>query len=365
VNQLTTTNNINYFDKKSRYVTHQFKLEESLIERIFESCGYKFTIITLRNSEPYFIAKEVSEALGYSVASNLVKYFRKYDLDILTLTNENGLDDLKDAFKKNASPISAFSARLVLIPASSLQEYLLRHSTRPKAKVVADKLYQALAGGNPVFEEKVLDDWGTSLDELQKTVPQLFDASKKVNGFIFGLIRNNRVAGRIVQGYHNTTMSNFVHNVDAVRRKYKEMGVSSTLLSSRRVFLGYLDFVSRQVISFIDDMFIKEVSEMIADWKAQGFTDKQISNSVFKKKDKTDKPIVQIVKFVIEKHSHVIKTLYWMDEEGMMEEKKEQFMNSQYVTNNDRQIHGRLVLEDWSASKLLDKTIHKLIEREG
>ena len=62
MNQLTTTNNINYFDKKSRYVTHQFKFEESLMERIFESCGYKFTIITLRNSEPYFIAKEVSEA---------------------------------------------------------------------------------------------------------------------------------------------------------------------------------------------------------------------------------------------------------------------------------------------------------------
>ena len=121
------------------------------------------------------------------------------------------------------------------------------------------------------------------------------------------------------------------------------MGVSSTLLSSRRVFLGYLDFVSRQVISFIDDMFIKEVSEMIADWKAQGFTDKQISNSVFKKKDKKDKPIVQIVKFVIEKHSHVIKTLYWMDEEGMMEEKKQQFLHSPYVTSGDRKIRHQLI----------------------
>ena len=69
--QLTTTNNINYFDKRSRYVTHQFKLEESLIERIFESCGYKFTIITLRNSEPHFIAKEVADGLGFSSPSNL------------------------------------------------------------------------------------------------------------------------------------------------------------------------------------------------------------------------------------------------------------------------------------------------------
>ena len=104
------------------------------MERIFESCGYKFTIITLRNSEPHFIAKEVSEALGYSANSNLVRYFRKYDLDTLTLTNENGLDDLKDTVKKTVSSINDFSARLVLIPASSLQEYLLRHSTRPKLK---------------------------------------------------------------------------------------------------------------------------------------------------------------------------------------------------------------------------------------
>ena len=146
-------------------------------------------------------------------------------------------------------------------------------------------------------------------------------------------------------------------------KQYKEMGVSSTLLSSRRVFLGYLDFTSRQVISFIDDMFMKEVSVMVDDWKAQGFTDKQISSSVFKKKDKKDKPIVQIVKFVTEKYSHVIKTLYWMDEEGMMEEKKEQFMNSQYVTDNDRQIHNRLVIEDWSNKNLLDKVIYQLIEK--
>ena len=193
MNQLTTTNN-NYFDKKDRYVTHQFKLEESLMERIFESCGYKFTIITLRNSEPHFIAKEVSEALGYSVNSNLVRYFRKYDLDTLTLTNENGLDDLKVAVKKTVTSISEFIPKLILLPASSLQEYLVQHSTRPKAKDVGNKIYEALASGNPIFNEEVLDDWGTSIDELQKTSPQLFDASKKVNGFIFGLVGNRELA---------------------------------------------------------------------------------------------------------------------------------------------------------------------------
>ena len=191
--QLTTTNN-NYFDKKNRYVTHQFKLEESLMERIFESCGYKFTIITLRNSEPHFIAKEVADGLGFSSPSNLVRNFRKYDLDTLTLTNKNGLDDLKDAVKKSASPISEFSAKLILIPASSLQEYLVQHSTRPQAKDIGNKIYQALASGNPIFNEEMLDDWGTSISELQKTSPQLFDASKKVNGFIFGWVGNRELA---------------------------------------------------------------------------------------------------------------------------------------------------------------------------
>ena len=194
MNQLTTTNKTNYFDKKNRYVTHQFKLEESLMERIFESCGYKFTIITLRNSEPHFIAKEVSEALGYSVASNLVRYFRKYDLPTLTLTNKNGLDDLKVTVKKTITSIDKFCSSLVLIPASSLQEYLLRYSTKPKAKELGDILYKVLASGNPVFNEEVLDDWKTSLDELQMTVPQLFDASKKVNSFIFGLVGNRELA---------------------------------------------------------------------------------------------------------------------------------------------------------------------------
>ena len=164
------------------------------MERIFESCGYKFTIITLRNSEPHFIAKEVSEALGYSANSNLVRYFRKYDLDTLTLTNENGLDDLKVAVKKTVTSISEFIPKLVLIPASSLQEYLVHHSTRPKAKEIGDRLYEIFVGSNPIFDEKVLDDWGISIEEINKNVPQLLDASKKVNGFIFGLVGNRELA---------------------------------------------------------------------------------------------------------------------------------------------------------------------------
>ena len=34
----------------------------------------------------------------------------------------------------------------------------------------------------------------TTLEELKKTVPQLFDASKRVNGFIFGLVGNRELS---------------------------------------------------------------------------------------------------------------------------------------------------------------------------
>ena len=180
MNQLTTTNN--------------FTLEETLMQKVFEAFDYQFTIITPNDGEPHFIAKEVAKALEYSVVSNFVRYFRKYNLPTLTLTHENGLGFLKDRFFLNRSPISEFSSRLVLLPASSLQEYLLRYSTKPKAKELGDVLYRVLASGNPIFNEEVLDDWGTSIGELQKTAPQLFDASKKVNGFIFGWVGNRELA---------------------------------------------------------------------------------------------------------------------------------------------------------------------------
>ena len=39
-----------------------------------------------------------------------------------------------------------------------MQEYLLRHATRPKAKVVADKLYQALEQGQPELYEGLVKE---------------------------------------------------------------------------------------------------------------------------------------------------------------------------------------------------------------
>ena len=173
MNQLTTT-------------TNNFTLEETLMEKVFEASGYQFTIVTPNGGEPHFIAKEVSEALGYSKSYSLAQYFR----DKLIVTKKNGLLTIKNV----VSELYQRARSLALLPSSSLQEYLLRHATRPKAKELGNILYKVLASGNPIFNEEVLGDWGTSIEELQKTCPQLFDASKRVNGFIFGLAGNRELA---------------------------------------------------------------------------------------------------------------------------------------------------------------------------
>ena len=75
MNQLTTIN--------------QFTLEETLMQKVFEAYGYQFTIVTPNDSEPHFIAREVSDALGYSKSFSLSQYFR----DKLIITK-------KELFKK-------------------------------------------------------------------------------------------------------------------------------------------------------------------------------------------------------------------------------------------------------------------------
>ena len=139
--QLTTTNN-------------QFTLDESLMEKVFEACGYHFTVITPSPSvlvftgnkpEPYFIVKEVAKALGYKKAENLTRHFYDKGLDLLKLTKDNGLDELKSFInncelpvKNTDSLIHEFTPSLLLIPGSSLQEYCLRYAKTHKAKVIAD-----------------------------------------------------------------------------------------------------------------------------------------------------------------------------------------------------------------------------------
>ena len=87
MNQLTTTNN-------------QFTLEETLMEKVFEAFDYQFTIITPNGGEPHFIAKEVSEELGYARNDYLTVPLRQSGLPLLKLTKENGLNVLKTVVQK-------------------------------------------------------------------------------------------------------------------------------------------------------------------------------------------------------------------------------------------------------------------------
>ena len=143
---------------------------------------------------------------------------------ILVLNKYSGLPSLKNQL----GSISKRASQLTLISSGALQEYLLRHSKLPKAKEIGNIIYKVLASGNPVFKEEVLDDWQTSLEELTLTVPQLFDASKKVNGFIFGLVKNDRIARRFVQAYHNTTMKHFIFGVNRAMKDFKKLGLANS-----------------------------------------------------------------------------------------------------------------------------------------
>ena len=126
MNQLTKTNNL-------------FTLEETLMQKVFEASGYNFTIITPNDSEPHFISQEVAKGLGYARNDYLTEKLKTNGFTLLKLTKENGLTLLK-----RVSSISKNIRSLMLIPASSLQEFLLRHSTLPKAKELGDILYKCL-----------------------------------------------------------------------------------------------------------------------------------------------------------------------------------------------------------------------------
>ena len=110
--------------------TNNFKLEESLMEKVFESSGYKLTIITPNDGEPHFMGREIADALGYSKASNLSQHLHIKKFKTLVLNKYNGLP----SFKKKLGLVKKHVSQLTLIPSSALQEYLLRHSKLPKAK---------------------------------------------------------------------------------------------------------------------------------------------------------------------------------------------------------------------------------------
>ena len=159
------------------------------MQKVFETSGYQFTIITPNGSEPHFMAREISDTLGYSKPANLVHHLKSKKLKTLVLNKYNGLPSLKNqlgSIKKHVS-------QLTLIPSSALQEYLLRHSKLPKAKELGDVLYRVLASGETsvevVEEEKnpALELLNTELEVMSLEVSLILGIRKRsISVLIFG-----------------------------------------------------------------------------------------------------------------------------------------------------------------------------------
>ena len=177
MNQLTTTNN-------------QFTLDESLMEQVFEACGYKFTVVRPKDKEPHFFSTEVSTGLRYTKTSSLVKYFERHDLDTLTLTQSNGLNELKtllDEFQlsglKVLSPIKKQARHSSLIPSGSLQEYLIRYAKRPEAMELGKKLLEVLNSSyiiQPTMIDEPLDEVEQLLRKIAPTHSEPVEVSKEI-----------------------------------------------------------------------------------------------------------------------------------------------------------------------------------------
>ena len=89
----------------------------------------------------------MADALGYARNDYLTESIKRNGLPLLKLTKENGLTDFK-----SVSPIAKNTRNLILIPASSLQEFLTVYARKPDAKEVGKKLYEYLSQGKTLVE---------------------------------------------------------------------------------------------------------------------------------------------------------------------------------------------------------------------
>ena len=157
------------------------------MEKIFDASGYNFHVLTI-DGHKYWIGKELVHAFGFETeqgSMNMFKYMDRKDVHTIRLTNANGMKELKKVLYEAVRDLNARTEThwteigvkktpfLAIVREDTLQQYLTLYTRNPDAKEVGKKLYEVLASGNPIFDEKVLDDWGTPLDELQKTSPQL------------------------------------------------------------------------------------------------------------------------------------------------------------------------------------------------
>ena len=175
------------------------------MEKVFEVCGYQFTIITPspsvlvfsgNKSEPHFIAQEVADALGYAKTYTLTQQMD----DVIKLTNSNGLGfliEIIDAGIKKGQASTIWDGKdldkisqLSLIPESSLLKHLLKSATKPKAKVVSEKLYLALSQVKTLVE--VFEEPKNPLLDLLNSEAERLGLSKEFLSWYFERVVKSR-----------------------------------------------------------------------------------------------------------------------------------------------------------------------------
>lgn len=382
-----------------------FKIEDGLMEQVFESCGSKLTVIKpnvryyKRNNEPHFACVELFEELGYVQVNNLTKELIKSGFKPLKLTVSNGLREFKEVmgayegdplWKKNANQFS-------LLSGYELRSFLLSRSwaRSSKGRELANKLLvflneslelseEVLDRSEKVFKFKedvpvpepvaILDEVDQALMQAHINHPEAIEVSKEISKFYFEL---NNIPGQQPPGYFSYTFPNNKHPIwlcwqmgyfvsvtgvflppkvkKVIKKFMKQQGFSDVLTQSIRNFLTFVSYPSRSCIAIIDREFLERVNFMVENHMKNGMTHFEAIQEVLRGKGKTKKLVTDIV----EELDFLLKTNYWLGYKGLLDEAYLNFLNdSRYVTKHDLALKSVMKLPelaDWNGIPLLEQ----------
>ena len=364
MNQLTTTNN--------------FILDKTIMEQVLEVCGYKFTVVTPSPSalvfsgnkpEPHFIAQEVADSVGYARNDYLTKQFKPKGLPLFKLTYDNGLIELKEVLKK-ATDLKAFAfsklkmtTHLILIPSSSLEEYLIIYARKPDAKELGKKLLDYFRQGYKVKPIIIKDDLDEALNEqlmkifptysesieVSKEITKWFESHIKVDpNYFAGDWYKNKKYGMIqplyrtwTMAYHNGCHAFFINHKSEIMEIVKEQGFSSKVRQSLRVLITFIAPDVRGFMTIVDKEFIK-----LADLRIENFRSEGLPHvDAIKKTLKGQGTIKGLLNEIMNDRriSCYREMFYWMFHDGLLEEAYQNFLHdTRYVTEKDRALRSTL-----------------------
>ena len=153
------------------------------------------------------------------------------------------MDDLKLKLFNNPSSIHKFSPSLCLIPASSWQEYLVKHSTKPEAKEIGNILYKCLT--QPEKEVEKVEKKENSLQQLLRTEVEALQLGSEFRKWYLDKVEQSPYLKRMnykrrspnwllcLMGFYNSLSSRFVVSLgkNSAKKRLKKQGASSRMIS--------------------------------------------------------------------------------------------------------------------------------------